>query len=367
MIIKRFVQASVVCALLCSWFALGRAQEQPLAEAEAEHAGAAASTHSECKICRWVEIETAKISARYLFVDDSEGHIEAKQSQHQELFEGRFKFDPAGRLALHAGVFTGNNFAGGWNDTGLGKRTRGSANLYLKQLYLSAEPIHGVEIDYGGLGILNGESSGITGYAGDGYLVGERLVVRRPENLFFDQIAVTYAYLGDYFTPNLNKRYHRLKQSNYHQFLIGKKIGNRAAVSGEYTFQEGRETLRQAIRIKTPELRFLDTVRFENYQRTDVQAAYGFALAGEKKLFHRLTLGGGITQVDRNFGPFNDDAFFDGRRFFVSSELEVSPEFSFSLLYNRAVANNYDVGNRTHFHIAVHYDLLRSLKRTGIF
>ena len=32
----------------------------------------------------------------------------------------RLKFDPAGRYALHVGVFTGSSFTSGWNSTGLG-------------------------------------------------------------------------------------------------------------------------------------------------------------------------------------------------------------------------------------------------------
>jgi len=314
-----------------------------------------------------VELDTVTISTRYLFSDDSLGNINAKQNQHQEAIAGRFKFDPAGKVAINAGLLSGSNFAGGWNDTGLGGRGRGSANIYLKQLYLSVQPVKGLEFQYGSFGVLKGESTDITSYANPGYLVGERVIVERPQDLFFDQIAVTYAYLGDYFTPNVNKRYHRLKQSNYHQFLVSKKIGNRAVVSTDYTFQDGAETMREAVSINAKELRVIDTFRFENYQRTDVNSAYGFAVSGEKKLFNRLTLGGGFAQVDRNFGPFNSDAFFDGRRVFVSGHVEISPEFGISTHYNRAVANNYLVGNRTHFEIAFHYDLLKSLRRTGIF
>src|SRR5205823_10201419 len=116
--------------------------------------------------------------------------------------------------------------------------------------------------------------------------------------LFFDEVSITYAYLGDLNTPNLNKRYHRLQQSNYHQFLVDKKIGKRAAVSADYTFESGRETLRQAVKLNLPELRVVETIRFENYQRTDVNPAYGFALYGEKTVSGGLVLGGGYARID---------------------------------------------------------------------
>jgi hypothetical protein len=55
-------------------------------------------------------------------------------------------------------------------------------------------------------------------------------VVRRPKQLFFDEVAVSYAYLGDLQQPSFTKRWRRLAESNYHQFMIGKKFGKRASV-----------------------------------------------------------------------------------------------------------------------------------------
>lgn len=165
-----------------------------------------------------------------------------------------------------------------------------ATNLYLKQLYVSAQPFNGIEIQYGGLGVSRGESSEITSYDNDAFIMGERVSVRMPKRLFFDEIAVTYAYLGDVNTPNINKRYHRLKQSNYHQFLVSKKFGARTAISADYTFQSGVETLRQAVKLDLHEARLIDSFRFEDYERLDVHPAYGFTLTAEKRVTKRLTL-----------------------------------------------------------------------------
>src|SRR5438876_10535501 len=111
--------------------------------------------------------------------------------------------------------------------------------------------------------IMKEQSTEITSYADDAYIMGQRLILHRPKQLFFDEIAVTYAFLGDYNTPNINKRYYRLKHSNYHQFMVGKKIGGRAAFSTDYTSHEGWDVLREALKVNIPESKVLDSVRFE--------------------------------------------------------------------------------------------------------
>ena len=59
---------------------------------------------------------------------------------------------------------------------------------------------------------------------------------------------------------------------NYRHFLIDKKFGKRAGISTDFTTAAGAHTWRQAINLKTPELRVVDTVIFENYERTNHNA-----------------------------------------------------------------------------------------------
>lgn len=337
-------------------------------QATSAEAKPAATTpaEAECKLCRWFDLQTATISMRYRFVENSAGTTTNNQLQHNEAFKGRFKFDAKGNYSINVGVFSGNNFTGSWNNTGVGTGD-GFTNLYLKQLYFSAKPVKGLELQYGGLYVARGEGTEITTYDNDAYLVGERLILKRPKELFFDEISVTYAYLGDLNTPNINKRFHRLQQSNYHQFLLSKNLGKRAVVSGDYSFQSGTETLRQAIRVKTPELRVIDSLRFENYQRLDVKPNYGFSVYGEKALFKRFTLGGGYADIDPNYGGLNADRFNKGKRLYLQSTLVLSPEFSVSTFLTRAVGNDIAISNRTRFDLIFSYNLLKTLKRTGIF
>jgi hypothetical protein len=313
------------------------------------------------EIGRWVGLDTASIGARYFFIDNTSGVRTNSEMQHNISFKARWKFDRDERFSLNVGVFTGNNFAGGWNSSGWGT-SAGDGSLFLKQLYLSAKPVRDLEFQYGGLPVVRGEMTDIVSYSGDGYVTGERMIVSRPKELFFDQVAVTYAYLGDINQPGMNKRFRRLAHSNYHQFLAAKNLGQRAAVSVDYTFQSGAETMREGIRVNTKELAFVDWIRFDNYQRIDVNPDHGFGLHGEKALSSRFSLGGGYVDIDPNYGDLNSDAFFHGRRLYASSTLKLHPALSLSCLWNRAVANHYFIANRTHLHVILQYDVLKGFR-----
>jgi hypothetical protein len=327
---------------------------------------AAQAKASAGKLSRWFDLQMATLNLRYRYIDNSSGVVTTNQLQHREVFKGRLKFDADGKYSLNAGVFTGRAFNGGWNNTGWGTGD-GQTNLSVKQLYFSAAPVEGLELQYGGLYLNRGESTEITTYDEDGYIMGERVTIKRPHKLFFDEISVTYAFLGDINTPNINKRYFRLKQSNYHQFLLEKKIGKRAAVSADYTFESGRETMREAIRVDVRESRVLDTARFENYQRAGRTAAYGFALHGEKAITKRLTVVGGYAQIDPLYGGLNADRFVIGKRLFVLSTLRLTSAITVSTFATRAVANSVPVPIRTRVELLISYNLLKGLQRTGWF
>jgi hypothetical protein len=314
---------------------------------------------------RWVELQATTVGLRFRHVANSAGVTTTRQLQHQEAFKGRFKFDAAGRYSLHAGVFTGDSFTGSWNNTGAGTG-EAAGRLRLKQLYFSAQPFRGIEAQYGGLYVARGESSEITTYDNDAYVTGQRLTFKRPRQLFFDEVTVTYAYLGDVNEPSLFRRWRRLGESNYHQFLVSKKVGKRLGLSADYTFLNGAETLRQAVKVNARELRVVDSVRFENYQRVDVRPDYGFALSGEKKLTKRLTLGGGYADVDPNYGGLNADRFNKGRRVFATGSFALTPELTASAFAGRGVANDFAVSNRTRVDFILSYDLLNAVRRARL-
>jgi hypothetical protein len=321
---------------------------------------------SEGKLSRWFDFQIATLGVRYRFIDNSLGVVTSNQMQHAETFRGRFKFDRLGKYNITAHVASGNTFLGAWNNTGVGS---GSAltNVYLKQLFFTAKPTERVEVQYGGIGVARGESTEITTYDSDAYLVGERLMVKLPKKLFFGDVTVTYAFLGDLLTPSFTKRWRRLGESNYHQFLLGKTLGNRAALSVDYTSQSGIDTMHQAVRFSIKESRVLDTTRFEVYERTGAHRDWGFAISGEKTMFKRLTLGGGYSQIDRDYGGLNGDRYNRGKMIFFSSNFVLSPEFSFQTFVGQGLPNDYATPNRTRVDLIMSYNLLKTLKRTGLF
>jgi hypothetical protein len=337
------------------------AQQSPAIRAD----DARGKTAPEHKWTRWFELQSATITARYRFTEDNHGDTSTNALQYQSVFRGRFKFDAEGRFSLNALVGSGNQFIGSWNNTGAGTG-QPQTNLFLKQVFLDARPVQGIELQYGGFGLLRGESTEITTYDNDAYIIGERAIFRLPKRLFFDEIDVTYAYLGDLTTPNIDKRYHRLKESNYHQFMVSKKLGPRLVASADYTFQAGTETLRQAIRGDAHEARVVDSIRFEDYQRLDVNRAFGFALSGEKHVGKRITLTGGYAHIDRLYGTLNSDRFAFGHRLYFLGSYSVTPEFTVSTFVNHAVNQFYSGTNRTRFEVLFSYDLVKGLKRGGI-
>ena len=179
------------------------------------------------KLHRWLDLQAASIGTHYLFAKNGLGVITANRQQYQVAVAGRFKFDGKGRFSINAGLYTGTNFIAGSNNAGFGDG-KAQSNLYLKHLYLSARPLEGVELQYGGLNIWHDESTDITGYAYDGYIAGERVSIQRPRELFFDDISIGFGYVGDFTTPNFASRLHRLAQSNFHRFILKKNIGERA-------------------------------------------------------------------------------------------------------------------------------------------
>lgn len=321
--------------------------------------------NNECRVCRWFELQTASIIAMYRFQETDKGITSYNQLQHKEVFKGRFKFDREGRFSLTAGVGTGNSFIGSYINTGIG-RGHGATNLYLKQLYFAARPIEGFEVQAGGLYLTRGESTEVTSYDDDGFITGYRFSLRRPRNAFFNEVSVTYGYLGDVTTPDLRKRFHRLKQSNYHQFLVAKTFGRRAQFSADYTFHSGVETLRQAARVMTKELKVIDSIRFENYQRVDVNPAYGFAVRGEKTI-GKFSTYGGFTSVDRRNGTLNADRIGPGKRVFGYAEYKITPSVSVNIFAARAVANEFPMSHRTRVDVSLNFNLLKALQKLSIF
>lgn len=273
-------------------------------------------------------------------------------------------------------------------------RTKGW-NLFVRQLYFQAKPIKGLEFQYGSLPINKGVNSEATSYDDDGYVMGGRVSLKRPKQFFFDELSATYAYFGEIFTPNFFRRTERFKQSNYHQFLVRKKLFNgKVDVSADYTFQDGSDTMREGVVVEVKKSKIFDVLRFESYQRIGDNVVFGktfksgngFYASAEKTIADRLTLNGGISSIDRQYTVYgeyttkgldfygfalNGDQTGVGKRFIGKANYKLAKDLSISMLYSHAFANDSEgiryYWNKTHFNVAVTYDVLKAVKRLGWF
>jgi hypothetical protein len=313
----------------------------------------------EGKLSRWLDLEVASVSTRYRHVESLLSTTTASNVQHQIALKGSVRLDSMGKFTLHAGLFSGDTFSGGWNNSGPGTGVAQS-RVFLKKLYLDAQLARGIELQSGSLEFSRGESTEITSYDYDGYLAGERISIRRANQLFFDEITVTYGYVGDLNQPNIFRRLPRLGRSNYHQFEFAKQAGKRFRVSTDYTSDSGIGTLRQAITLHAPEARIVSLLHLEQYERLGADPGYGFSAYGEKKLGRRISVGPGYAQLDRR-GLYSD-RFNIGKRLFWNSHIVLGPEWSIMALATYAVSAPLSSATRTRFDLILSYDILHRLR-----
>ena len=330
---------------------------------------------------RWVDLREMDFSIRYRSVFDSNNAHEFNQAQQRSIIDGKFKFDRQGKYGIVFHASTGRyfnwayaDFAGGGTEKAYGlefakatpiqqaaieayltperrlqEGASGGWSFYVRRLYLDMEPVQGIEFQYGSLDINRGAASEITTYDNDGYIAGERMLIKRPQNLFFDEASITYAYIGDLYTPNFFARGERLAHTNYHQYLVRKAIGKRLNASFDYTWQDKANTLRQAVEVKIPETRVLDSARVETYERLNAisfsevvdfaPGGKGFAVTlAKKNIAQRFALEGGYAHIDPHQGVLtqsetsatfcmgvNGDAYGLGTRFFVRPTIKLKP------------------------------------------
>jgi len=334
-------------------------------------------------ITRWLELQQAQLSLRFREIKTSAGATSASQMQDLEGFKLRFKFDPKGLYGVNVGLFSGSNFTGGWNVTGPGTGDA-THDFHVKQLFVDAQPVKGLSGQIGSLYFWRGESTEITTFDNDGYLSGERVSVKRPKELYFDEILFTQGYIGDLNTPNFFDRANRLDTVNYRQFAVAKTFAKRAGLSLDFTTQDilasgapNTSNLRQPSftsdwlriggRVSTPELKVIDTVRVEGYRRWNANNAGGIVLSGERAFTKRFTGSLGYATIDRLYGGLNSDRYAVGRRLFSAGSYTLTPEFTLGYFITRSFANDYSITNRTRVEAILTYNLLKTLQRTHVF
>ena len=323
-------------------------------------------------IRRWLDVQSVHAGSRFRWYKNSAEELRSSNLQWQTQLRGRFLFDRAGRYALGTFASTGATFPSSWNNTGaaLGDY-QGPFNI--KQLFLSAEPVRGLQFEVGGLHFNRGEMAEHVTYDNDAYLVGER-VTYRPTKKRISQVSLTAGYFGgsDYNEVNVFKRFDRMDEFNYGQALIGFSLHPRVTASVDYTYEDGRDIFREGINFRMPSsVKLLTAVKFEAYQRTTDEDGYGFNLSGDFR-YKRYSLTAGVMSVDQFYGSptrqaFNGDRYEDGTRQYTIHTLQITPELQFVIFQTEAFATDFPINIQHRFDALMTFNPTAWLKRKGVF
>lgn len=317
-------------------------------------------------IRRWLDVQQIHFASRYRFSEMSDGRVTFSTIEWQPHIRARFLFDRDRRYALNAGVFSGSQFIVGWNHTGTGFHPY-TGDVNFKQLFLSAEPVRGVEGQFGGLYPLRGENTEITSYDADGFLVGER-VAFRPRGGRVSEIAVTTGYLGDIREPSVFNRFKRLDEWNYGQLLVATRVHPRVNVSADYTYEDTRDILRQGVTVRLPEtVAVLRAAKLDLYERVSPDTEAGFNASADLQPARRLTLTLGLASIDRLYGALNGDRYLSGTRAYSLGNYAVTRDLSIGYFWGEAFNNDFNVPVERRFEFLVTFNPTATLKAKRIF
>jgi hypothetical protein len=341
---------------------------------------------------RWLDLTTFSHSERYRNQYGDDGFHYFEDGQQRSLVAGKIKLDADGKYTIGFRATSGRTFNWAYADyagRGFATSFKQSADVvdpyadgsvgdaydadpagvqqaqalksagwsfYVRDLNISAAPVKRFAFQFGSFGFERGLSTEITTFDDDGYLTGERVYLRDPHHLYFDQISVTSAYFGFFDTPNVFARGGGFTKSNYRQIAATKHLNKRVGISGEYNWISNNartNTFREAVVVAVPESRLLDSFRLEAYemvnrvslQGDDERPRQGFALVGEKKI-GKLSGDFGFASIDRNYGLYSGSSYLQ--------------EIGFSLN-----GDNYNTGIRIFSH--VNYKLTPVITAFGFY
>lgn len=316
-------------------------------------------------IRRWLDVQSLLAAARFRFTENSTDRVTVSDLQWQTQFRGRFLFDKAARYSIGSFVTTGPTFRSGWNYSGAGLN-RAIHPLKVRQLYFGAAPAKSFEFQAGGLAINRGELADVIASDNDSFFIGERATVR-PARGAVTQLSVATGHFDAVREPDFFTQLEDADDINYGQALVGFKLGARATASVDYTYENGRDILREGIALRVPStVKMLTLVRLESYQRVDPDTAQGFNVAGDFK-FDKLTATVGVMSTDRGYGPFNGDRWELGSHYYYSLTYPLTPSLALNLYHTRAFNIDFPITLKQRFDFVATYNPTAYLKRKRIF
>jgi hypothetical protein len=189
-------------------------------------------------------------------------------------------------------------------------------------------------------------------------MMGHRATLKRPDRLFIDELSVTVGFVGDPDEPNVFERFDGLGEHKYTQVMVSKRLGDRLALSADWTSLVGISTIRNAVRLQVPEARVIDVFRFEQYARIEGDEAYGFAVAAEKRVIRRVVASGGYSDIDRFYGPLPGDRYGPGHKLFTITRFTLTPRWGAQVFYGHAINNDFPVSSARRLDIVFTFNAL---------
>ena len=164
-------------------------------------------------------------------------------------------------------------------------------------------------------------------------------------------MVATVGHIGDYGTPNVFRRLDAMADLNYGQVLLGARVGPRVNVSADYTYEDGRDIIREGATIRVPgKAAPLTSIKLEAYQRVSDEAGQGFNVSGDLRLSRALTVTAGVTHIDQNYvipgymSP-NADRYERGTRFYSQGTYALTRDLSIGWFHGEAFNIDYDIPN----------------------
>ena len=335
------------------------------AQTPAPAPAAAAKSNPAPALRRWLDVQSVLGAIRYRFTENSANRETVSDGQWQTQFRGRFLFDKAARFHIGSFVTTGPTFRSGWNYSGAGLN-REAHPLKVRQLYFGATPTKSLELQIGGIAPNRGELADAISSDNDTFIIGERAILR-PTRGPITQFSVTAAHFDAAGEPNFFKQIDDADDVTYAQALIGFKLGSRAAASVDYTYEDGRDVLREGMTFRLPSsVKLLTSVRLESYQRVDPDSSAGFNVATDIRI-GKLAGTVGVMSADRGYGPFNGDRYELGSRYYYVLNYPLSSSFALQLYHTRAFDIDFPITLKQRFDFVLTYNPTAYLKRKGVF
>lgn len=318
-------------------------------------------------IRRWLDVEQVQMSARFRWIESTLGAIGSSSLQWQPQVRARVLLDREAKYSLHVGAFSGSSFISGWNNTGVGLGDF-SGSFNVKQLFVSARPGRRLDIQAGSLYLLRGENTEITSYDNDAFIEGER-VSWQPRTGAVTRVAFTTGYIGDMAEPSAFDRLHRMDDWNYGQALVAWRMGERLSASADYTYEDGRDILREGITVRLPDsMKLLTSIKLDAYERVAPDHHVGFDAAVEMRPASPLAVTVGVESVDHAYGPLNADRYLVGTHVYSLATYAISSELSAGWFLEEAIGRHHrPVSNEHRVELFMVLNPTGTLKRMKVF